>query len=56
MSSDELKDIAEGATKGILNWSLEQIKFFATKLKDYELEKMSSGKKENLFFKKILRR
>ena len=25
-------------------------------LKDYELEKMSSGKKENLFFKRILRR
>ncbi len=34
MSSDE---IIEGAVKGILDWSLDQIKSFATKLKDKKL-------------------
>ena len=37
MSSDELKNISEGVTKGILSWSLEQIKSFAFKLKEKEL-------------------
>ncbi|MEK6820059.1 MAG: hypothetical protein AABY03_02595 [Nanoarchaeota archaeon] len=37
MSSDELKNISEGITKGILSWSLEQIKSFAVKFKEKEL-------------------
>ncbi len=37
MSSDELKDISEGVTKGVLSWSLEQIKSFAVKFREKEL-------------------
>ena len=37
MSSDFVKDVSEGATKGFLNWSLEQIKSFIDKLKNKNL-------------------
>jgi len=37
MSSDFVKDVSEGATKGILNWTLEQIKSFIDKLKNKNL-------------------
>ena len=37
MSSDALKDVAEGVTKGVLTWSLEQIKSLAHGFKDKKL-------------------
>ncbi len=37
MSSEELKDVAEGITTGFLSWSSEQIKSFVSRLKDKKL-------------------
>jgi hypothetical protein len=37
MSSEELKEISEGIAKGVLDWSLNQIKFLVNKLKYKEV-------------------
>ncbi|MBI2662759.1 hypothetical protein HYX11_04855 [Candidatus Woesearchaeota archaeon] len=36
-SENSLSDVAEGATKGLLDWSLDKISHFVQKLKDREL-------------------